>query len=193
QDGPYGWIGEGISLEVLDANRVVGERARQAVLQAELRLEPTLRVGPVGVLEAPRVRPTFDARNRLLPQVMAAHKIEHDVERRMDAAATGILLDGYAGLDDVERRNPVRQYARGVVGSRRVEYFQKARVVLKLAGIGGEIPLGEQRGKETVARAMTHMQWLRHRTEVRLDAGGKRGGNGERGRPAPCVEPQEMT
>src|SRR5262249_54946756 len=193
QDGPYGWIGEGISLEVLDANRVVGERARQAVLQAELRLEPALRVGPVGVLEAPRVRPTFDARNRLLPQVMAAHEIEHDVERRMGAAATGILLDGDAGLDDVERRTPVREDARGVVGSWPIEDFQKTLVVLKLAGIGGEIPLGEQRGKEAVARAMTHMQRLRHRTEVRLDAAGERGSDGERGRAAPRVQPQEMT
>src|SRR6516164_7177709 len=40
---------------------------------------------------------------------------------------------------------------------------------------------------------MTHVQRLRHRAEVRLDAGGERGGDGERGRPAPCVEPQEMT
>src|SRR5262249_33951982 len=145
QDHPYRRIAEGITLEVLDADRTVSERARQAVLHAELRLEPALRVGTVGVLEAPRVRPTFDARNRLLPQVMAAHEIEHDVERRMGAAATGILLDGDAGLDDVERRTPVREDARGVVGSWPIEDFQKTLVVLKLAGIGGEISLGEQR------------------------------------------------
>src|SRR6516225_11921723 len=134
------------------------------------------------MLEAPRVRPTFDARDSILLQVMAAYQIEHDVERRMGAAATGILLDGDAGLDDVERRTPVREDARRVVGSRSVEDFQKTLVVLELAGIGSEIPLGEQRRKEAVARAMTHMQWLRHRPEVRLDAGGERGGDGERGR-----------
>src|SRR5262249_58844061 len=72
------------------------------------------------------------------------------------------------------------------------EYFQKTLIVLKLAGIGGEIPLGKQRCKEAVASAMTHMQRLRHRTEVRLDAGGERGSDGERGGPARCVEPQEM-
>src|SRR5262249_59037457 len=166
QDGPYGWIGEGISLEVLDANRVVGERARQAVLQAELRLEPALRVGPVGVLEAPRVRPTFDVRNRLLPQVMAAHEIEHDVERRMGATATGILLDGDAGLDDVERCTPVREDAHDVVGSPPVEYFQKTLIVLKLAGIGGENPLGKQSCKKAVASAMTPNKRARHRTEA---------------------------
>jgi hypothetical protein len=65
QDRLHRRIAEGITLEVLDADRTVGERARYAVLQAELRLQPALRVGPVGVLEAPRVRPTFDARNRI--------------------------------------------------------------------------------------------------------------------------------
>src|SRR5262249_10146432 len=124
---------------------------------------------------------------------MAAHEIEHDVKRRMGAAATGILLYGDAGLDNVERRTPVREDARGVVGSRPVEDFQETLVVLKLAGICGEIPLGEQRGKQAAARAMTHMQRLRHRTKVRLDAGGERGGDGERGRRAPCIEPQKMT
>ena len=82
--------------------RLVSARARQ-YCKLNFRLEPALRVGPVGVLEAPRVRPTFDVRNRLLPQVMAAHEIEHHVERRMGATATGILLDGDARLDDVER------------------------------------------------------------------------------------------
>src|SRR6516225_1656993 len=123
---------------------------------------------------------------------MAAREIEHDVERRMGATATGILLDGDAGLDDVERCTPVREDAHGVVGSPPVEYFQKTLIVLKLAGIGGEIPLGKQRCKEAVASAMTHMQRLRHRTEVRLDAGGERGSDGERGGPERCVEPQEM-
>jgi hypothetical protein len=56
---------------------------------------------------------------------MAAHEIEHDVERRMGAAATGILLDGDAGLDDVERRTPVREDARGVVGSRPLKTSRK--------------------------------------------------------------------
>ena len=33
QEGPDGWITEGISLEVLDADRAVGERTRQAVFK----------------------------------------------------------------------------------------------------------------------------------------------------------------
>ena len=56
QDGPYGWIADGICLEVFDADRAVGQRPGQAVLQAELRLEPALRIGSVGVLESSRVR-----------------------------------------------------------------------------------------------------------------------------------------
>src|SRR5215510_12526228 len=104
---------------------------------------------------------------------MAAHEIEHDVERRMGAATTGKLLDGDAGLDDVERRAPVGEDARSIVGSRPVEDVQETLVVFELAGIGGEIPLGEQRGKEAVARAMTHMQRLGHGAEVRLDAAGE--------------------
>jgi hypothetical protein len=39
---------------------------------------------------------------------------------------------------------------------------------------------------------MTHVQGLRHGAEVRLDAGGERGGDGERGRRASCIEPQKV-
>src|SRR5262249_17723063 len=60
-------------------------------------------------------------------------------------------------------------------------------------GIGGEIPLGEQRGKKAVARAMTHMQRLGHGGEGRLDAAGERGGGGGRGRRGPGVGAEGVT
>src|SRR5262249_3982380 len=137
QDGPDGWIAEGICLEVLDADRAVGKRTRQAVLHAELRLESALRVGSVGVLEPPRVRPTFDARDFVLPRVMAAHEIKHAVGRGTGAAAKGKLLEGDAGLDDGERAAPVREEGRSIVISGPVKDVQETLVMLEPAGIGG--------------------------------------------------------
>src|SRR6516225_1672185 len=97
----------------------------------------------------------------------------------MCAAATGILLDGDAWDDNVEWRAPVREHSCGVVGAGSVENIEKALLVIKRAGIGGEISLGQQRRKQAIARAMAHMQRLRHSAEVSLDTAGKRGRDGK--------------
>src|SRR5207247_54445 len=54
-------LAECLALEILEQYAAGQERARQAVLHAELGVEPALRIGPVGVGEPARMGPGIDA------------------------------------------------------------------------------------------------------------------------------------
>jgi len=67
------------------------------------------------------------------------------VNRRVRAAAAGILLDCDPGLDDVPRFSPRRQNFLHVVIARAVEYFEITLFVLERHGARGKTVACEQR------------------------------------------------
>ena len=99
----------------------------------------------------------------------------------MRAAAAGVLLDRDARAHDVERLRPRGQDLRRVVVARAVEDVEEALLVLEGGLVRREPVAREQRGEETVPRAVADVQRLHHRAEVGLDAGSERRRDGERG------------
>ena len=89
---PRGGVAERLALEMLEHDTAVEQGARQAVLHAELRVETRLRVGPVGMGEAARMRPRFDARHlvrarcRIRRAAPASHRPPDACCRSTDAA-----------------------------------------------------------------------------------------------------------
>ena len=183
----------GIAFKVFDHDLAVGHRAGEAVLQAELGVEFALRFGAVGVLEAPRVGPGFDALDLIRLQIVLAREREHRIQRRMRAAAAGILLDRDARLHDIERIGPVCEDARDIVCALAVEHVEETLLVFECARrVRGESGARELCGEKAAPRAMADVERFHHGAEVGLDAGGKRGGDGERGARAFFVEPHQL-
>jgi hypothetical protein len=61
-----------VALEMLQRHAVVQQCPRQTVLHAELGIELALRVWPIGMCQAPRMRPRVDAFHHRRRQFMLA-------------------------------------------------------------------------------------------------------------------------
>src|SRR5258708_27987686 len=160
-----------VVLEVRNAHRLVHQRPRKYVLQAELRIERTSRSGAVGVLQPARMDPPIDPLDLLRLDTPPGDDLEHRVDGRMRAAAAGILLDPDTGRDDVERRGPGAHGTLDVIGARSVENVEEALLVLEHAlRVRREAGLCQSRGQNAITRAVADVQRLCHGAEVRLDA-----------------------
>src|SRR5882762_7054716 len=168
-------------LEVTDAHGLVDQRPRKHVLQAELGVDRAAWSRPVSVPQPARVNPPIYPLDVLRRDAPPGDDVEHRVDRRMRAAAAGILLDAYTGRDDVEWRRPGAHCARYIIGTRPVEHFEEALLVLEHAeAVRREADLCQARRENAIASAVADMQRLRHSAEVRLDARGERRGERER-------------
>ena len=104
----------------------------------------------------------------------------HRIGRRVGAAATGVALEGDAGIDEFERIGPVGEDAACIEGPYPIVDREKPLWVFERVGIGGHALLGEQRGAQPIARRLPDMERLRHGAEIGLDAARHRGRECER-------------
>src|SRR6266850_6458245 len=120
-----------VVLEVRNTHGPIKQRSRKDVLQAELRVECTIRSRPVGVLQPARMNPGIDPLDLLRLDTSPGDDLEHRVDGRMRAAAAGILLDSDTRREDVERRSPGAHCALDVIGAWSVENLEEALLVLE--------------------------------------------------------------
>src|SRR5882762_5395063 len=142
-------------LEVRNTHRPIKQRSRKDVLQAELRVECTIRSRPVGVLQPARMNPGLDALDVLRLDTSPSDDLEHRVDGRMRSAAAGILLDPDSGLDDVERRSPGAHGTLDVIGAWSVENLEEALLMLEHAlRVRREAGLCQSRGQNAITSAV---------------------------------------
>ena len=163
-------------LEVLEPDAAVRERRGDAVLEAELALEPG--PGPVMDEDAGRQLAGADAHVRDVGrgQAVLGVQAERGLDRRMGRAAGGELLDR-----DAERRRDLPRRAEalglelgGIGGPAPVE--DRAEPVAAAEGVAGrgESALGQQGGQDAAARRQARVQGLGHRAEVHPQSAGRR-------------------
>ena len=171
QQGLHARVGVRLPLKVRQTDMAVQQGARQYILKAELGVQRAAGLRPVGVLQAALMNPGFNALNHVCGQGVLSHQRQHGVNRRVRAAAAGVLLDGDARRHDVQRRRPGGQCTRDVVSARAVENVQKSLFMLEHAGrVGCEALRRQSCRQQAAASAVAHMQGLGHGAEVRFDA-----------------------
>ena len=164
-------VAETVALEMLQRDAPIEQRAREAVLHAELGIEFAVRIGPVGVRQSPWMGPRVDTLHHRRGQFVFAYQRQHRIHRRMRTAAAGILLDRNARLHDVPRLTPVTRDRIRIEIAHAVEHVQEPLFVFQRTRIGGEPICRQQRRKHAVARRMSDMQRLGHCAKVGLHTG----------------------
>jgi len=153
-------LAERLALEILEHDPAAHELARQAVLHAELGVEPALRIGVGrygskfgagnGVQESVCARPSR-ARCRARHAATASHRSPGGCCRNTGAASPR----GQAGR--CRRVPPILEDRLGIEIARAVEHQEEALLVLERGRVGGE-PLARRVGpqKDHCARCARH-------------------------------------
>jgi len=97
----YLFVAVAVAFEMPDYHLAFGERAREAILDAEFGIEGALRIGRL-VCSRRRLWVHESMRSTCSGlRSCSAHQHQHRVNRRMRAAAARILLDRDARFDDI--------------------------------------------------------------------------------------------